>query len=693
MDFKTVLNGVLAMLLVFVLWMWAVRAFFPAPRSAQPAEEQAPAAASEQGPPPEAAEAATRPAIGEPRGPTTTPASQPAYTVAGSQQEQHIQLGSADDDPNRPFPMQIRFTTKGAAISEILLSDYDETLRKQGEDRVPYGLLRPLTDRQTGRVYDAMATERLVLFAGDQDKGTAVPLDGVDWKLVEQTDHVVAFQIAILEQGEPILRLTKRYELPEQPRKAGRHDVELSLSVENVGREPRSFTVHQLGPFGMKSEMLRSEDRHIYAAFKNGESVTLVLRKHSNIVKEEIPWQVEEDGKHLLWTAIDNQYFTCILAPQAEDLKGFGDLLARVEATHLTDNQGPDASADMTQRLVLARQTLQPNQRLSLGLECYFGPKSRSLFRNAQANPDYAERKYVYLIEKNYPWCTFAWLTNGMIVLLMFFGQKVFGNFGLGIIVLVLIVRTILHPLTKKGQVNMTKMQKRMATLQPKLEEAKKKYANDKAKLQEETMKVYREAGVNPAGQLLSCLPMVLQMPIWVALWASLSNTIEMRHAPFVLWIRDLTAPDQLVSCTPFMMPLISSMIGEIRGLNVLPILLSITMYFQQRFMPKAAKAEKRKDMKPDQLAQQQKMMSIMTVFFGVVLYNAPSGLNLYIMSSNVLGMIEQWRIRAHVREQEARAVSAPPPAAEEPKKTTWLGRLQKMAEEAKKHQPKAKRR
>ena len=108
-------------------------------------------------------------------------------------------------------------------------------------------------------------------------------------------------------------------------------------------------------------------------------------------------------------------------------------------------------------------------------------------------------------------------------------------------------------------------------------------------------------------------------MPIWVALWTSLNYTVEMRHQPFFLWIHDLTGTDAINEWfgwhfAPFDLPLISGMIGTIEAFNLLPIVLSATMYFQQKLMPKAAQASKRAGKTTDQLAQQQKMMSIMMV-------------------------------------------------------------------------------
>jgi YidC/Oxa1 family membrane protein insertase len=239
----------------------------------------------------------------------------------------------------------------------------------------------------------------------------------------------------------------------------------------------------------------------------------------------------------------------------------------------------------------------------------------------------------------------------------------------------------------------MLKMQKNTSMLAPRLEEVKKKFANDRARLNQETMKVYREAGVNPTGQMFGCLPMMLQLPIWVALWMSLNNTVELRHAPFMLWIRDLSSPDALIHFKgSYNIPLLSSMFGPVTSFNLLPILQSVFMYLQQRFMspktkPVAAGGKSDAAGKAtEQMQQQKKMMSVMTLFIGVLFYNMPSGLTMYIMTSSIFGMIEQWRIRQRVHEQEERAATEgpKPPSGKPPGRwQAWLEDLSKRAEQA----------
>jgi len=235
-----------------------------------------------------------------------------------------------------------------------------------------------------------------------------------------------------------------------------------------------------------------------------------------------------------------------------------------------------------------------------------------------------------------------------------------------------------------------------MASLQPKINAVKEKYGNDRQAMNQAMMEVYREAGVNPAGSVLTCIPMALQLPIWAALWAALNSTVEMRHAPLDgWWIKDLTQPDALIPLgTAIHVPLLSFILGgPITAINLLPILLAISQLLQAKYMPRST-APSTPD-KPDQMEQQRKMMMFMSVFFFFMFYNMPSGLNLYIMTSNVAGIFEQWRIRQHIAEEEKRGKFA---AAAAPKPKGWLHRkweeLQKEADQARRvHSDRTKKR
>ena len=175
------------------------------------------------------------------------------------------------------------------------------------------------------------------------------------------------------------------------------------------------------------------------------------------------------------------------------------------------------------------------------------------------------------------------------------------GNYGIVIIILVFLMRLIMHPITKKSQVSMSKMSK----LAPKAEEIKKKYANNKAEMNKRLMELYREQGASP---ITGMLPMFIQMPIWIALWSAVYTSIDLRGAGFLpVWITDLSMPDQLFAI-PYAakiqtLPFIGAIFPDY--FNLLPILMGVVMYLQQKMMPSSQASAQTNP----QMAQQQKMM------------------------------------------------------------------------------------
>jgi YidC/Oxa1 family membrane protein insertase len=268
--------------------------------------------------------------------------------------------------------------------------------------------------------------------------------------------------------------------------------------------------------------------------------------------------------------------------------------------------------------------------------QLYVGPKDKSFF---DKNELYRKLGFVHTIDFMGCCCP-AWMINPLafgILAIMKWMHAVIPNYGIVIIILVLLMRLVLHPITKKSQVSMSKMTK----IGPKAEEIKKKYANNKAEMNKQMMALYREQGASP---IMGFLPMMVQMPIWIALWSAVYASIDLRGAAFLpFWITDLSAPDALFRFPAVTLPLF----GKLDSFNLLPILMGVAFYLQQKLMPSPAAANA-------QAAQQQKMMQIMLpLMFPLMLYKGPSGVNLYIMASTFAGVVEQQVIRKHIQEKE----------------------------------------
>ena len=207
-----------------------------------------------------------------------------------------------------------------------------------------------------------------------------------------------------------------------------------------------------------------------------------------------------------------------------------------------------------------------------------------------------------------------VWLMNKL--------YSVIPNYGIAIIVLTILIKLVLWPLGSKSYKSMSEMKK----IQPLMKEIREKHKNDKKKMNEEVMGLYRTYKINPLG---GCLPMVVQLPVFFALYRMLYQAIELRHAPFFLWIDDLSAPDRLFRfgfSVPFMEPPY--------GIPVLTIIMGATMLLQQKMSP------------PMGDPTQAKMMMFMPLIFTVIFINFSAGLVLYWLVNNVLSISQQYYIQ-----------------------------------------------
>lgn len=254
-----------------------------------------------------------------------------------------------------------------------------------------------------------------------------------------------------------------------------------------------------------------------------------------------------------------------------------------------------------------------PGGRAGWRFNLFLGPKSYHLLKETGYELDKAVKFGMFdMIAKP---C--LWLMNGL--------YRAVPNYGFAIIVLTMIIKVLFWPLGNKSYKSMAEMKK----LQPLMMEMREKYKNDKRKMNEETMKLYRLYKVNPLG---GCLPMLVQIPVFFALYNMLYSAIELRHAPFFGWINDLSAPDRLFHfgfAIPGMQPPY--------GIPVLTIIMGGTMFLQQKMQP------------PMGDPAQAKMMMFMPLIFTVIFVNFSSGLVLYWLVNNVLSIAQQhWVTKKH---------------------------------------------
>ncbi len=243
-------------------------------------------------------------------------------------------------------------------------------------------------------------------------------------------------------------------------------------------------------------------------------------------------------------------------------------------------------------------------------LDYYIGPQEASLLQS-----------YGMGLEKTMDlgWKLFRPLTE-FVLWGMYLMHNIIPNYGVIIIIFSVLTKLMFYPLTKTSTRSMKKMQE----IQPKLKALQEKYKDDKEKLNQATMQLYKDEKVNP---MAGCLPLLVQSPVFIALYQGLSHTISLRGQPFALWITDLSQPDAIMTM-PFSLPFLGS------DLNVLPLLMAVAMYFQTKLTPTSGAG--------GQMAAMNTMMPLFMVF---IFYNMPSGLVLYWLVNTILQAYQTWQI------------------------------------------------
>jgi len=215
-----------------------------------------------------------------------------------------------------------------------------------------------------------------------------------------------------------------------------------------------------------------------------------------------------------------------------------------------------------------------------------------------------------------------GFLAKPVLVILNYLNQ-IFHNYGISIIVITILLRVVFLPLTLKSMASMKRVQVKMQELKPKMDALKEKYKDDKAKQNSELMKLYSSHGVNPLSSLGGCFPILLQIPVFIALYQVLLNSIDLRHSKF-LWINDLSEPETLFDIPGTGIPF-----------RTLPLVMGVSWFISQKLTPTTAPGS-------DQMQMQMKMMQFMPIVFTVMFWGLPSGLILYWTVSNILSIAQQ---------------------------------------------------
>ncbi len=555
-----------------------------------------------------------------------------------------VTLGSID--PNSGFKFLLELTTKGASIAKATFSEFDD---RDYRDPQPLVILSPV-NLPDGRQILSMANGRVVF----PQQQLQLSLNRLHWQFFEvEKDYYDGSQTARFEAiiknkdtGQPVVKLTKTYRVM-----VGSYMLDCDLTIENLSDNEQNLRFHLAGPTGIGREDVSRDMRRAVAGFRESNGQVAAVRLKINAKKLYNAGGIDtreltRPGPGFLWVATANKYFAAILVPVPQQGKDYCDWVTNKQGTFYNPDIDRRAdSGDETVGVSLKTATAklaptgQADSTRAYKFQLYLGPKDKSLF---DRNELYRKLGFVQTIDFLACCCPasiISPLAFGILALMKWMYGFI-ANYGVVIIILVFLMRLVMHPVTKKSQLSMGKMTK----LAPKAEEIKKKYANNKTEMNKHLMALYKEQGASP---VMGMLPMMVQMPIWIALWSAVYTGIELRGAPFLpFWITDLSAPDALVRFSAVTVPLLG---WKIDSLNLLPILMGVAFYLQQKLMPKQAAAATN-----PQIAQQQKMMMVMLpVLFPLMLYKAPSGVNLYIMATTIAGVIDQHVIRKHIHEKE----------------------------------------
>ncbi len=622
--------------------------------------------------------------------------------------------------PSQPsaFEAQIEFSPIGAGLLSYKLSNEYETVNRQthveiqSEHRHTYTVLMP--DGSTRSRTDVIAPMGALAI---QVNGQLVPLAGLTapvWRQIDTEPNRRGFEAFIVDQdGNRVLRIVREFFLKE-----GSHEILLDQRFENMSDSPLSIVWKQYGPIELPRDTMayggdkrRVRFGYLWPQTSGGQAnpqdvfstdyrwlLTKVIGKYSqgSYAPVSAIWpnsRASDRGYELVWTGLSNRYFGVAIHPRIDPSLPAPD--KRFHSAEQLDRVLLDPSNKddpiVTLMLTSERLTVAPGDSAHLDIGIYAGPLDRTIIAEHPQAESLGLSGLVLYEFGTCAICTFSWIT-GLLISLLRVLDSMTQDYAIAIILLVVIVRTILHPVTKWSQVRMQRFGKQMQAMAPKQKKIQEKYKDDKQKLQQEMAKLWREEGISPTG-MLGCLPMFLQTPIWIALYATLYFAFELRQESafyglfqqFGGWtfLSDLAEPDRFVQFVPIGQGVTIPLMGEITSLNILPLLLGIVFYAHQKYMTPPTSAS----LTPEQEQQQKIIKVMMVVMFPIFMYNAPSGLALYFITNSTLAIFENKLIRSHAEKHGLFDLDK----MKEQRKTKggFMQRMQELAEQQKKMQQK----
>jgi YidC/Oxa1 family membrane protein insertase len=478
---------------------------------------------------------------------------------------------------------------------------------------------------------------RVRIEEGHDQPGAFTELEGaslrtVNWKIVpSDKKNVVRFRRTLPEKGLEITKIYRLAQVPKESQADGNfpaYDIEFEIEIRNVGDEAHKVAYRLDGPNGLPTE----GKWYAYKVSRNWGGAG--LRDFIISMDRQTPYMVGAptiaDGKKLpapwpdkslSFIGVDAQYFSAVLMPEGdtEAAPWFDELMpirvGKVDPAHLN-------LANTSCRLISMPRELKAGEAVSHKFKLFTGPKKPAVLQ------PYGLSELVY-----FGWPIFAWFAVPLTHILHFF-YAIVGNYGIAILMLTILVRGCMFPLSLKQAAGAMKMQ----MIQPEMKKIHEKHKSDRQALAKAQQELFRKHNYNP---LSGCLPIFIQMPVFIGLYRSLMVAIELRDAPLlthsIRWCSNLAGPDMLFDWSGYMPQWFNAGIGMFAlgpYFNVLPIGAVILMIVQMKmFTPPPA---------DEQAAVQQKVMKYMMIFMGLMFYKVASGLCIYFIVSSLWGLVER---------------------------------------------------
>jgi YidC/Oxa1 family membrane protein insertase len=554
--------------------------------------------------------------------------------VAGADSSSTATLAQSAKSPATPEEPQPPPSLQMEDIISVQTRRYHVELTSRGGRPVRWDLLVENSSDSDRRTSHSLPL--IEVFGDEQDRELPLEIDFREYNSVK-TYHIInrmifEYEKTVLENGDieviftspPVegIYITKRYlfktdSLLTDFSVTMHNTTENDIIIDDGGRGLGVSWGPGLGPLQKVSDSYEKRfAQNVYCLEKGGARGFKPSDKSQEI------------SDKLIWGGQITRFLLAVVIPLEEKAISFE---SAVKTKNTVDAEGNKIALSLppsTASIRLPKTTLPPNGFQTFHFNVFAGPRMHSLLK-----------QYGHNLTDSMFYTHWGWV-RALCSLLLYTLHWLFGllhNFGMAIIGLTVLVRVVTYPLTHKGMKLQAKAMAEQAKLRPYIQEINEKYANNPQLKNKKMMELYKEHGINPLGFLRGCLPLFIQMPIFISLYFLLSESFDLRGAGF-LWIKDLSAPDQL-----FKFGMSLPFLGNY--LNLLPILMGVSQILVSKFTASVSADPSQKT-----------MMYFFPIFFTVIVYNLSSGLVLYWLISNILQAGQQFIINKHMKKEQNEA-------------------------------------